>query len=81
MAVSTSGWKDYSRSREIMDKLTKAVLHRYIARIEHTAIRYKEPVSREVDPLKLWYVNNSLCLVAQDHRSEELRVFAVERRW
>ena len=24
VAVSTSGWKDYSRSREVMDKLTKA---------------------------------------------------------
>jgi predicted DNA-binding transcriptional regulator YafY len=79
VAVSTSGWKDYSRSREIIDKLTKAVLHRYTARLEHTAVGYKEPVSREVDPYKLWYVNNGLYLVAHDHRSEELRVFAVER--
>ncbi len=79
VAVSTSGWKDYSRSREIMDKLTKAVLHRYTARLEHTAVGYEEPVSREVDPYKLWYVNNGLYLVGHDHRSEELRVFAVER--
>ena len=79
VAVSTSGWKDYSRSREIMDKLTKAVLHRYTAHIDHTAVGYKEPVSREVDPYKLWYVNNGLYLVGRDHRSEELRVFAVER--
>jgi predicted DNA-binding transcriptional regulator YafY len=79
VAVSTSGWKDYSRSREIMDKLTKAVLHRYTARIEHTAVGYKEPVSREVDPYKLWYVSNGLYLVAYDHRSEDLRVFALER--
>ena len=79
VAVSTFGWKDYSRSREVMDKLTKAVLHRYTVRIEHTAVGYKEPVSREVDPLKLWYVNNGLYLVGHDHRSEDLRVFAVER--
>jgi predicted DNA-binding transcriptional regulator YafY len=79
VAVSTSGWKDYSRSREITDKLTKAVLHRYCARIEHTAVGYKEPVSREVDPYRLWYVNNGLYLVGHDHRSADLRVFAVER--
>jgi predicted DNA-binding transcriptional regulator YafY len=79
VAVSTSGWKDYSRSREIMDKLTKAVLHRYTARLEHTAVGYEEPVSREVDPYRLWYVNNGLYLVGHDHRSGELRVFAVER--
>ncbi len=79
VAVSTSGWKDYSRSRDIMDKLTKGVLHRYTARIEHTAVGYKEPVSREIDPYKLWYVNNGLYLVGHDHRSDDLRVFAVER--
>lgn len=79
VAVSTSGWKDYSRSREIMDTLTKALMHRYTVRLEHTAVGYKEPVSREVDPYKLWYVNNGLYLVGHDHRSEELRVFAVER--
>ena len=55
------------------------MLHRYTARIEHTAVGYKEPVSREVDPYKLWYVNNGLYLVGHDHRSEDLRVFAVER--
>ena len=79
VAVSTSGWKDYSRSRDIMDKLTKGVLHRYTARIEHTAVGYKEPVSREIDPYELWYVNNGLYLVGHDHRSDDLRVFAVER--
>lgn len=79
VAVSTAGWKDYSHSREITGKLTKAVLHRYTARIEHTAVGYKEPVSREVDPYKLWYVNSGLYLVGHDHRSEDLRVFAVER--
>ena len=69
----------YSHSREVMDKLTKAVLHRYTVRLEHTAVGYKEPVSREVDPYKLWYVNSGLYLVGHDHRSEDLRVFAVER--
>jgi len=79
IAVSTFGWKDYSHSREIIDKLTKALLHRYTVCLEHTAVGYDEPVSRDVDPYKLWYVNNGLYLVGRDHRSEELRVFAVER--
>lgn len=79
VAVSTSGWKDFSHAREIMNRLTKAVLHRYTVRLEHTAVGYKEPVSRGVDPYKLWYVNNGLYLVGHDHRSKDLRVFAVER--
>jgi predicted DNA-binding transcriptional regulator YafY len=43
------------------------------------AVGYDEPVPREVDPYKLWYVNNGLYLVGFDHRSEDMRVFAVER--
>ena len=79
IAVSTFGWKDYSHSREIIDKLTKALLHRYTVCLEHTTVGYDEPVSRDVDPYKLWYVNNGLYLVGCDHRSEDLRIFAVER--
>lgn len=79
IAVSQFGWKDYSRSRDAIGKLTKALLHRYTVRLDHTAIGYSEPVSREVDPFKLWYVNNGLYLIGHDHRSDDLRVFAVER--
>lgn len=79
IAVSTFGAKDYSRSREIIDKLAKALLHRYTVQLEHTAVGYEEPVEREVNPYKLWYANNGLYLVGHDHRSGELRVFAVER--
>lgn len=79
IVVSTFGAKDYSRSREVIDKLTKALLHRYTVRLEHTALGYNDPVQREVNPYKLWYANNGLYLVGHDHRSQELRVFAVER--
>lgn len=79
IAVSTFGWKDYTHSREVIEKLTKALLHRYTVCIDHTVIGYDEPVTREVDPYKLWYANNGLYLVGHDHRSCELRVFAVER--
>lgn len=79
LAVSTFGAKDFSRSREVIDKLTKALLHRYTVRLEHMAAGYDDPIPREVDPYKLWYVNNGLYLVGRDHRSEYLRVFAVER--
>ena len=44
MAVGASGSKDYSRSREVIDKLAKEVLHRYTAHIEHTAVGYKKTV-------------------------------------
>jgi predicted DNA-binding transcriptional regulator YafY len=35
--------------------------------------------ARRIAPYKLWYVNNALYAVGHDHRSNELRKFAVVR--
>jgi predicted DNA-binding transcriptional regulator YafY len=48
-------------------------------RILHRAVHHKQAIEREVNPYKLWYVNNGLYLVGHDHREDDLRTFAVER--
>jgi predicted DNA-binding transcriptional regulator YafY len=77
--VNSFGTKDYSRSRQVIDALTKAVMHHYSADITHTAVGHDEAVARRLDPYKLWCVNNGLYVIGHDHRSDELRIFAVER--
>jgi predicted DNA-binding transcriptional regulator YafY len=42
-------------------------------------VYHKQAIEREVNPYKLWYVNNGLYLVGHDHREDALRTFAVER--
>ena len=79
IAVSTFGRKDYTHSREIIDSVTKALIHRYTVRLEYTAAGRKKLISRDLDPYKLWYVNNGLYVVGHDHRNQDVRVFAVER--
>jgi predicted DNA-binding transcriptional regulator YafY len=79
IAVTTFGWKDYSKSTEIIQLLTKAVLHHQTVEIKHTATGHDTPLSRKVDPYRLWYVNNGLYLVGLDHYKDAMRVFAVER--
>jgi predicted DNA-binding transcriptional regulator YafY len=79
IAVTTFGWKDYSKSTEIIQLLTKAVLHHQTVEIKHTATGHDTPVSRKVDPYRLWYVNNGLYIVGLDHYKDAIRVFAVER--
>jgi len=79
ISVSSFGWKDYRRSKQVIEALTRAVVHRFTVEISHRAVQYDEPVEREVDPYKLWYVNNALYLVAHDHWKADLRVFAVDR--
>lgn len=48
-------------------------------RIVHRSPKREKAIEREVDPYKLWYVNNGLYLVGHDHREKALRTFAVER--
>lgn len=55
------------------------MFHRYVVEIAHATPDHDEPVLRKVEPYKLWYVNNGLYVVGFDHRTSDLRVFAVER--
>lgn len=79
IAVSSFGWKDYSHSKEVIDALTRAVFNKFTVRILHRSPQRDKAIEREVDPYKLWYVNNGLYLVGQDHKENDLRTFAVER--
>ena len=79
ISVSNFGLKDYSHSKEVIDTLTRSVFNKFIVRILHRAPYREKALEREVDPYKLWYVNNGLYLVGHDHREDALRTFAVER--
>ena len=79
ISVSSFGLKDYSHSKEVIDALTRAVFNKFTVRILHRAPYREKAIEREVDPYKLWYVNNGLYLVGHDHRENALRTFAVER--
>jgi predicted DNA-binding transcriptional regulator YafY len=79
ISVSTFGLKDYTRSKQVIEALTRAVFHRFTAWITHRAPQREEASERRVDPYRLWYVNNGLYLMGHDHLKNGLRVFAVER--
>jgi predicted DNA-binding transcriptional regulator YafY len=79
VSVRTLGFKDYSRSKDVMDVLTRSTLHKFTTRITHRAARFEKGIEREVDPYRLWYVNNGIYLIGHDHRSGEIRTFAAER--
>jgi predicted DNA-binding transcriptional regulator YafY len=79
ISVSSFGLKDYSHSKDVIQALTRAVFQKFTVRIEHRAAHHEQAIEREVNPYKLWYVNNGLYLVGHDHREDALRTFAVER--
>ena len=79
LAVRNFGFKDYRRSQPVIEALARAVLHKATVRISHHAAQHAQAIERDVDPYRLWYVNNGLYLVGYDHLKNDLRVFAVER--
>ena len=79
ISVSSFGLKDFSHSKEVIDTLTRAVFNKFTVRILHRSPQRVKPIEREVNPYRLWYVNNGLYLVGHDHRENALRTFAVER--
>jgi len=79
LSVSSFGWKDFSHSKEVIDCLTRAVFNKFTVRILHRSPQRVKPIERDVNPYKIWYVNNGLYLIGHDHREDALRTFAVER--
>jgi predicted DNA-binding transcriptional regulator YafY len=79
LAVRTFGFKDYTRSKQTIEAMTRAVFHKYRVRLSYQSPHDSRPTEREVDPYRLWYVNNALYVVGHDHLRNDLRVFAVDR--
>ncbi len=71
--------KSYSRFRDTIRRLNEAVLEHRGVRIRYRtgstgAVRW-----RELDPYRVWYRSGALYVIGFDHRSEEIRTFAVDR--
>jgi predicted DNA-binding transcriptional regulator YafY len=79
ISVTSFGWNDYSKSKEILQQLTKSVFQHQTVEIKYTASGRRTPLIRKGDSYRLWYVNNGLYLVGFDHLKQDIRVFAVER--
>jgi predicted DNA-binding transcriptional regulator YafY len=71
--------KDYARFRDAIQGLNDAVLKRQSVRIRYLTGRTGAVSTRELDPYKVWYRSGGLYVVGLDHKSGEIRTFAVQR--
>jgi predicted DNA-binding transcriptional regulator YafY len=71
--------KSYSRSRETIRILNDAVLARRTVRIRYRTGSSGAVRRRELDPYRVWYRSGALYAIGHDHRSRELRTFAIDR--
>lgn len=71
--------KSYAHLRETIQRLNDAVLARETVRMRYRTGSTGSVSNRELDPYRVWYRNGGLYVVGHDHKSGEIRTFAVDR--
>jgi predicted DNA-binding transcriptional regulator YafY len=71
--------KRYARFRDTIRVLNDAVLARRTVRMRYHTGRTGTVATRSLDPYRVWYRNGALYVIGHDHRSGEIRTFAVDR--
>ena len=71
--------KNYARFRDTIQILNDAVVAQQTVRIKYRTGRTGSVSTRNLDPYRVWYRSGGLYAVGFDHRSEEIRTFAVDR--
>lgn len=71
--------KNYARSRDTIQRLNDAVIGRRRLRMRYYTGHSGQHSQRDFDPYRVWYRSGGLYVLGHDHRSDEVRVFAVER--
>ncbi len=71
--------KRYAEASDTIRALNEAVLERQTVRIAYTTGRTGESSVRDLDPYRVWYKSGALYVIGHDHKSGEVRTFAVDR--
>lgn len=71
--------KRYAAYRDTIRTLNEGVLDDRTLEMRYRTGRTGEESTRRVDPYKVWYHGGGLYVIGHDHRSGEIRTFAVDR--
>ena len=71
--------KNYAHLRGTIQTLHDAVLAKHSVRMRYRTGRTGTVGNRTLDPYRVWYREGGLYVVGHDHKSGELRTFAVDR--
>ncbi len=71
--------KRYARSREVIRTINDAVIAGRGVTMRYRTARTGEVADRAFDPYRIWYRNGGLYAIGHDHRSGEIRTFAIDR--
>lgn len=71
--------KRYAEQRDTIRMLNDAVLSRRTLAMRYRTASTGAESERRIDPYRVWYRSGGLYVIGHDHRSGEIRTFAVDR--
>ncbi len=71
--------KNYALYKDTIRTLNDAVLGRRTVHMRYQTGRTGSVAARDLDPYRVWYRSGGLYVVGLDHKSDEIRTFAVDR--
>ena len=71
--------KNYARFKDTIQVLNDAVLSRRTVHMSYKTGSTGAVANRDLDPYRVWYRSGGLYVVGLDHKSGEIRTFAVDR--
>ena len=71
--------KRYADVRDVIRLLNEAVLDHRTVSMDYTTARTGETARRKLDPYRVWYRSGALYVIGHDHKSGEIRTFAIDR--
>lgn len=71
--------KRYAAFHDTIRVLNEGVLENRTLEMRYRTGRTGEESTRRIDPYKVWYHGGALYVIGHDHRSDEIRTFAVDR--
>ena len=79
LSVTLRPYKEYSKFKEIINRVNEAAEERKSIEILYFAMSRKRESKRKVDPYRILFYNGTFYLIGYCHLRKEIRIFALDR--
>ena len=79
LQVGIKPYKDYSKFKEIINRVNDAAVKKKRIEIVYFTQSRKKHSKRLLDPYRIWFYNGTFYLIGLCHVREEVRIFALDR--
>ena len=79
LEVRAKPYKQFGQIREIIEKVSEAVVQKKLIEIAYYTMSRKSQTRRKIAPYKIWFFDGTFYLIANCGLREDIRIFALDR--